>query len=114
MPWPSALGVPASRSIAHRNAASVLPDPVGALIRTCSPEAIAGHACSWAAVGASNALSNQSRTAGEKTPSDYEQPKAESGESEALGGTAAAPLAQSVLGCSPMSRCSTPPGRIAA
>ena len=36
----------ASRSIPHRNAASVLPDPVGAEIRTCSPEAIAGHA--WA------------------------------------------------------------------
>ena len=42
----------ASRSIAHRNAASVLPEPVGAEISTCSPEAIAGHACAWAAVGA--------------------------------------------------------------
>src|SRR3954469_3392182 len=108
MPWPSALGVPASRSIAHRNAASVLPDPVGALIRTCSPEAIAGHACSWAAVGASNAPSNQSRTGGENwrvgTLSDYEQPKAESGESEALGGTSPAPLAHAVLGCVPISR----------
>src|SRR4051812_50182919 len=49
----------------HRKAASVLPDPVGAEMRTYSPEAIAGHACSWASVGAANAASNQSRTAGE-------------------------------------------------
>src|SRR3954469_8582606 len=49
----------------HRNAASVLPDPVGAEMSTCSPEAIAGHACSWAGVGAANAAANQSRTAGE-------------------------------------------------
>src|SRR3954470_13167185 len=49
----------------QRNAARVLPDPVGAEMRTCSPEAIAGHACSWAGVGAANAASNQSRTAGE-------------------------------------------------
>src|ERR1039458_8817858 len=54
----------ASWSIAHRNAASVLPDPVGAEIRTCSPEAIAGQACSWAAVGCANAPSNQSLVRG--------------------------------------------------
>ena len=52
---PSGARSAASWSIAHRNAASVLPEPVGAEIRTCSPEAIAGHACSCAAVGASNA-----------------------------------------------------------
>src|SRR5579862_8250629 len=51
----------ASRSIAHRNAARVLPDPVGADMSTCSPEAMAGHASSWAAVGAANAASNQAR-----------------------------------------------------
>src|SRR4051794_18306957 len=65
--------------MAHRKAASVLPEPVGALIRTCSPEAIAGHACAWAAVGASNAPSNQSRTAGLKDdsgpPSAYVGPR---------------------------------------
>src|SRR5581483_3308486 len=52
---------PASRSIAHRNAASVLPDPVGAEIRTCSPLAIAGQAWACAGVGAVNAPANQSR-----------------------------------------------------
>ena len=44
-------GSAASRSIAHRNAASVLPEPVGAEISTCSPEAIAGHAWACAGVG---------------------------------------------------------------
>ena len=51
----------ASRSIAHRNAASVLPDPVGRQIRTCSPEAIAGQAWACAGVGAVNAPANHSR-----------------------------------------------------
>ena len=54
----------ASRSIAQRNAARVFPDPVGAEISTCSPDAIAGHACSCAGVGASKAASNQVRVAG--------------------------------------------------
>ena len=48
----------------HRKAASVLPDPVGAEIRTCSPVAIAGQACAWAGVGAANARANQSLTWG--------------------------------------------------
>jgi hypothetical protein len=51
-----------SRSSAHRNAASVFPDPVGAETKTCSPPAIAGHAFAWAGVGAAKACSNQSRT----------------------------------------------------
>ena len=50
-----------------------MPEPVGAEIRTCSPEAIAGQACSWAAVGAANARVNQSRVAGLK-PSSAEIP----------------------------------------
>ena len=58
-----------SRSIAHRNAASVLPDPVGAEISTCSPEAIAGHACSCAAVGCSKAPANHSRVRALKSSS---------------------------------------------
>ena len=60
----------ARRSIAYRNAASVLPDPVGAEIRTCSPDAIAGQACSCAAVGASKAPLNHSRVRALKTSSD--------------------------------------------
>ena len=56
----------ASRSIAHRNAASVLPDPVGASTSVCSPFAIAFQPFDCAGVGASNDASNHSRTAGEK------------------------------------------------
>ena len=59
----------ASWSIAYRNAARVLPEPVGAEMRTCSPEAIAGHACSWAGVGPANAPVNQSRVVGLKVSS---------------------------------------------
>jgi len=55
-----------NRSIAHRNAASVLPDPVGARNKVLSPAAIEGQAPRWASVGASMDLSNQRRAAGEK------------------------------------------------
>src|SRR4051794_13844030 len=54
------------RSSAHRKAASVLPEPVGAEMRTCSPVAIAGQAWAWAGVGSSKELRNQSRTRGVK------------------------------------------------
>src|SRR3954452_5233991 len=49
----------------HRNAARVLPDPVGARISVWSPAAIAGQPCACAGVGSGNELSNQARTAGE-------------------------------------------------
>ncbi len=39
------------RSRPHRKAARVLPEPVGAWISVCRPAAMAGHPCSWAAVG---------------------------------------------------------------
>lgn len=55
----------ASRSMPHRNDVSVLPDPVGARISVWSPDAIAGHPCSWAAVGAGNEASNHARTGSE-------------------------------------------------
>ena len=38
-------GVAASRSSAHRKAASVLPDPVGAMTSVSSPLPIADQAC---------------------------------------------------------------------
>ena len=41
-------GSATSRSSPHRNAASVLPEPVGAEISVCSPVAIAGQACACA------------------------------------------------------------------
>src|SRR4029079_9265800 len=56
--------------MAHRKAARVLPEPVGARIRVCSPAAMAGQPLAWASVGAPNVVSNHSRTAGEKGPSE--------------------------------------------
>ncbi len=53
-----------SASIAARNAASVLPEPVGAATSACRPALIAGHASSCAAVGAAKADANQARVAG--------------------------------------------------
>src|SRR5690554_8159741 len=55
-----------SRSSAHRNAASVLPDPVGAWIRVCSPDAMAGQPRICAAVGAGDVSWNQVLVAGAK------------------------------------------------
>ena len=57
-------GVRARSSIAHRNAASVLPEPVGATTRVSSPSAIAAQACACAAVGAGKVAPNQSRVSG--------------------------------------------------
>ena len=51
-------------SIAARNAASVLPEPVGAAISVCRPALIAGQAARCAGEGAANVLRNQSATAG--------------------------------------------------
>ncbi len=65
-------GTAASLSIAHRNAASVLPDPVGAMTRVSCPfppvpaPPMARHACACAWVGTAKAPSNHARVAGEK------------------------------------------------
>ncbi len=56
----------ASRSMTPRNAASVLPEPVGALISVCVPPPIASHAFSCTPVGAVKAALNQPATAGWK------------------------------------------------
>jgi hypothetical protein len=64
MPFSSTSPSAPSRSSAHRNAASVLPDPVGADSSTCSPLAIAGQACAWAGVGSANEASNHARVGG--------------------------------------------------
>src|SRR5262245_48301525 len=55
--------------MAHRKAASVLPDPVGAEISACRPDAIASQAPVCAAVGAANAEANQDRVAVENRAS---------------------------------------------
>src|SRR3989304_2327002 len=59
-------GSRARRSRHHRNAASVLPLPVGAWISVWRPAAIAGQPPTWAGVCSANAPSNQARTGGEK------------------------------------------------
>src|SRR3954447_17017079 len=65
-PDPSRSGSRERRSIPHRNEARVLPEPVGAQISVCSPEAIAGQPAACAGVAASNEASNQRRTGSEK------------------------------------------------
>lgn len=63
----SAAGVWMSRSMADRKAASVLPDPVGAMTSAFSPRRIAAQARSWTDVGPSGkAETNQARVAGAK------------------------------------------------
>ncbi len=52
------------RSIAARNAASVLPEPVGASSSVERPSRIGGQPRAWAAVGAAKAPRNHSCTAG--------------------------------------------------
>ena len=54
-----------SRSMAQRNAAKVLPEPVGARIRLWWPSAMAGQPCACAGVASGKEVSNQARTAGE-------------------------------------------------
>ena len=53
----------------HRNADSVLPEPVGARISVCSPPAMAGQPWACAAVASGNEVLNQARTAGENSSS---------------------------------------------
>ena len=71
-------GARTSRSRHHRNAARVLPLPVGAWMSVCRPVEIDAQPPTCAGVGASKADSNQARTAGEN------------GASESIGGAAAA------------------------
>src|ERR1041384_8869107 len=53
--------------MAHRNAASVLPLPVGASSSVDCPRLIGGHPCACAVVGAANDARNQSWIAGWNT-----------------------------------------------
>ena len=63
------VGVVARRSIELKNAASVLPLPVGAEIKVWSPPVIGGQPCTWAPVGSGKDAPNQARTAGENLSS---------------------------------------------
>ena len=62
-------GSRASRSSDQRNAARVLPEPVGATTSALRPAPIARHAPAWAAVGAAKAARNHSRVAGPSSAS---------------------------------------------
>ena len=53
-----------SRSMAHRNAASVFPEPVGAEMSVDSPAMMRGHACFCAGDAPSKRRANHSRVAG--------------------------------------------------
>src|SRR5712671_1886276 len=71
MTWVSSARCPSSpwrirSSIAARNAAKVLPEPVGAAISVCWPALIAGHAFACAGVGEAKQSANQVATAGWK------------------------------------------------
>ena len=66
--WGS-VGAWVSVSHVSRKAARVFPEPVGAWMRTCPPEAIAGQPCSCAGVGAANAEVNHDRVIGENRSS---------------------------------------------
>ena len=55
--------------MAHRNAASVLPDPVGAMTRVFSPRPMALQAWAWAGVGSAKAAANQALVASLKPAS---------------------------------------------
>ena len=64
--WGSSAGVGSdvSRSMPHRNAVSVLPEPVGARIKVLSPLAIAGQPIVCGGVGSGKLVENHSRTGG--------------------------------------------------
>ncbi len=55
--------------MAHKNAARVLPDPVGAMTSAFSPAETASHAPRWAAVGAAKTSRNHVAVAGENAAS---------------------------------------------
>jgi len=74
----SGTGEVMSRSIPHRNADSVLPEPVGDNMSVFSPDAIRGHPSDCGGVGSTKEVSNHVRTAFEKgssadsdTPTTY-------------------------------------------
>ena len=69
-------GSVASRSSDQRNAARVLPEPVGATTRALRPALIDCQAPAWAAVGAANAAANHSRVAAPKSASTAASPPA--------------------------------------
>src|SRR5215472_8848948 len=78
------------------NAASVLPEPVGAMTSVSSPLPMARQAPAWACVGSANAPSNQARVAGENASSASAVPV--SGDSSAMLPYCPAPLTFSAVG----------------
>src|SRR5207302_10283542 len=72
-----------SRSMQARNAARVLPDPVGAEIRVVRPVRTCGQPCSWGSVGVPNRRTNHSLTIGWAQSSDG-APRADSASKDIL------------------------------
>ena len=72
VPARSGRGSVASRSIAQRKAASVLPDPVGAMTSVLSPSAMADQASAWASVGAAKVPANHSLVSGLNRDSGFD------------------------------------------
>ena len=70
LPPPSTVPPPSSSlnssSMPHRNAANVLPEPVGARIRVWSPRWMAGQPCAWGGVGWPKVSENHVLTGKEK------------------------------------------------
>ena len=81
-------GAVTNSSMAERNAASVLPEPVGATTSVWSPAPIASQAPTWAAVGAGKDAPNHSRTSGENR-SSASSPAALAAEDDASAGRVA-------------------------
>src|SRR3984957_20225933 len=68
-PGPEGTAAGSARvSRAHRNAASVLPDPVGAITRVLWPSAMAAQASACAVVGAAKVVLNHSRVIAPNRP----------------------------------------------
>src|SRR5262249_17993980 len=66
----SGAGLRSRSSSAVRNAASVLPEPVGAAMSVWRPSRIAAQPCSWAGVGVPRVSENQRWMAGWKDSRD--------------------------------------------
>ena len=73
-PREAGTGLLTSRSMPHRKAASVLPEPVGARISVWSPAAMAGQPWLWAGVGAGKLDSNQAARPARTARSPHPQP----------------------------------------
>src|SRR5215472_11933657 len=96
------MGLPASRSSAHMNAARVLPEPVGATTSVLSPLEIDAHAPACAGVGALNAPVNHSRVSALNVRrGSGPAPACPAAGASGAAGSAAAPVTEDLAGTYP-------------